>query len=309
MTYGFPPYSYTWYTTPIQTTQTATGLASGTYTVCVTDGHGCTACNYSVFVDSTNCTGFAISASSANASCTSCSDGTATVSTTGGHAPFTYTWYTSPIQTTQTATGLPVGSYAVCVNDVYGCTLCDTVTIGIGNCSAYYTIVANGAPHTYDLTNLASGNPPLTYDWDWNDGSPHDNTPYPTHIYAGSGNYNICLAINDNSGCSDTYCHSFYLLAPLSPVTINVIPPISTGTNEAVNNKSFSAYPNPATSSLIIKSKESIDNITLYGIDGRVIESFVIGHLSLVNIDVKDLCGGIYFVEVNGKSRQRFVKQ
>ncbi|HLG33806.1 MAG TPA: hypothetical protein VI757_02915, partial [Bacteroidia bacterium] len=122
MYYGFPPYIYTWLTSPIQTTQTATGLASGTYTVCVTDAQGCTACNSNVFVDSTNCTGFAITANAVNASCTLCNDGSATASVTAGTPPYSYTWYTSPIQTTDTATGLPQGNYAVCVTDLYGCT-------------------------------------------------------------------------------------------------------------------------------------------------------------------------------------------
>lgn len=39
---GVSPYVYSWQTTPPQTTQTATGLASGTYTVTVTDQNGCT---------------------------------------------------------------------------------------------------------------------------------------------------------------------------------------------------------------------------------------------------------------------------
>lgn len=38
---GIVPYTYSWNTSPIQTTQTATNLPSGTYTVTVTDGTGC----------------------------------------------------------------------------------------------------------------------------------------------------------------------------------------------------------------------------------------------------------------------------
>jgi gliding motility-associated-like protein len=39
---GFPPYTYSWNTTPPQTTATATGLAPGTYTVIVDDAGACT---------------------------------------------------------------------------------------------------------------------------------------------------------------------------------------------------------------------------------------------------------------------------
>ncbi len=307
--YGFPPYSYTWYTTPIQTTQTATGLASGTYTVCVTDGHGCTACNYNVFVDSTNCTGFGLSVSSTNASCSSCSDGTATANATGS-APFNYVWFTSPIQNTQTATGLAAGSYAVCVTDAYGCSACDTATIGIGSCSAYYVINANAAPHTYDCVNMASGTPPLTYDWNWGDGSPNDTGAYPSHTYAGAGNYNICLTITDSAGCIDTYCHSFFLLSLVaSPVYVNVIPPTSTNINEAENAKAFSIYPNPTAGDLTILFPAATDaHIVIRNMLGESVYNAEIANRNLYDVHTA-FPAGIYFIEVNGKNRQRFVKQ
>ena len=40
---GVAPFTYAWNTTPVQTTQTATGLADGIYTVTVTDANGCDA--------------------------------------------------------------------------------------------------------------------------------------------------------------------------------------------------------------------------------------------------------------------------
>jgi hypothetical protein len=308
VTYGFPPYSYTWYTTPIQTTQTATALASGTYTVCVTDGHGCTACNYNVFVDSTNCTGFGVNATATNASCSSCADGMGIATVNAGTPPFNYTWFTSPIQTNDTAFGLATGTYAVCVTDAYGCSACDTVAVSVGSCSAYYTVSAAGPPHTYDLTNMASGTPPLSYDWDWGDASAHDTVPYPSHTYAAANTYTICLTITDSAGCTDTYCHSFFLLSPLSSIYINVIPPTTTGIAEA-NAKSFSVYPNPTKSFLTIKSPQPIDNISIYSIDGREVKSVTGNQSSGISFDVEDLSSGIYFVQVNKTSRQRFVKQ
>ncbi len=41
VTGGSPPYTYLWMTQPPQTTQTATGLSPGSYTVIVSDGNGC----------------------------------------------------------------------------------------------------------------------------------------------------------------------------------------------------------------------------------------------------------------------------
>ncbi|MDP1745197.1 MAG: SprB repeat-containing protein, partial [Bacteroidota bacterium] len=39
---GTPPYSYSWNTTPVQTTQQATALTQGSYTCTVTDSNLCT---------------------------------------------------------------------------------------------------------------------------------------------------------------------------------------------------------------------------------------------------------------------------
>jgi hypothetical protein len=297
---GFPPYSYTWYTSPLQYSQTATNLSPGTYTVCVTDGHGCTACNYNVYVDSTNCTGFAITTAVTNATCASCSDGMATANAVAGNPPYAYTWYTVPIQTTQTATGLSAGNYAVCINDLYGCAACDTVTIGIGSCASYYTIYADTIPHTYNLVNMASGTSPLTYDWNWGDGSPHDNTPYPSHTYAASGNYTICLSIIDSSGCSDSYCHSFYLLSPSSstPVTVNVIP-VTTGVQAYSIENPFSLFPNPSSGEITLQlSKFTAEaEVKIFNLLGeKVYEQKIRSQKTEIN---NRFSPGLYFMRVS----------
>lgn len=119
-------YLYSWTTTPSQTTATATGLSSGNYTCTVTDSSGCTGKGS---INLTQPAAFTYSASSSNASCATCCNGSATASTTGGTAPFSYLWSNS--QNTQTATGLCPGNYTVCVMDANGCTQssCSTVSV------------------------------------------------------------------------------------------------------------------------------------------------------------------------------------
>jgi PKD repeat protein len=51
---------------------------------------------------------------------------------------------------------------------------------------------------------------PVTYSWDFGDGSPISTSANPTHTYAASGNYNVCLTININ-GCPGTYCQTNYV--------------------------------------------------------------------------------------------------
>jgi gliding motility-associated-like protein len=48
-------------------------------------------------------------------------DGSIAVTATGGAFPLTYSWNTTPIQTTETATDLPAGTYTVTVTDANGC--------------------------------------------------------------------------------------------------------------------------------------------------------------------------------------------
>ncbi|MFD1061625.1 SprB repeat-containing protein, partial [Winogradskyella litorisediminis] len=55
--------------------------------------------------------------------------GSATVSATGGTAGYTYSWNTSPVQTTATATNLAAGNYTVTVTDANNCTTTANVTI------------------------------------------------------------------------------------------------------------------------------------------------------------------------------------
>jgi hypothetical protein len=64
-----------------------------------------------------------------NISCNGGSDGTASVTASGGTIPYTYAWSTSPVQTTSTATGLSAGTYTVVVTDAVGATIELTISL------------------------------------------------------------------------------------------------------------------------------------------------------------------------------------
>lgn len=127
VTGGTAPYAYSWSTTPAQTAATATGLTAGTYIVAVNDATPCP-----VIIDTVTITepaALIVSVGSTNASSCSASDGSAVVNASGGTAPYTYSWSTTPVQTTIVATGLAVGTYSVTVTDVNFCSLTATVNI------------------------------------------------------------------------------------------------------------------------------------------------------------------------------------
>ena len=66
---------------------------------------------------------------SINPLCYGSSDGSAGASVTGGTPPYSYSWNTSPTQTTATASNLPAGSYMVTVNDLHGCSDSESITL------------------------------------------------------------------------------------------------------------------------------------------------------------------------------------
>jgi gliding motility-associated-like protein len=58
-------------------------------------------------------------------------NGTATITASGGAAPYTYVWNTTPSQTTPTAIGLQAGIYTVTVIDNNGCSNSDTINMNV----------------------------------------------------------------------------------------------------------------------------------------------------------------------------------
>ena len=79
-------------------------------------------------------------------------NGTATISNiTGGSGTYTYSWNTSPVQTTLTATGLSTGiSYIATVTDTAtGCSASKTITVG----ETTFTFDADYMVITYQFTN------------------------------------------------------------------------------------------------------------------------------------------------------------
>ncbi len=71
----------------------------------------------------------AVTATATSATCATCPDGSAAATVQYGTTPLTYLWTTSPLQTTQSVTGLISGNYTVCTIDANGCAACDTVFV------------------------------------------------------------------------------------------------------------------------------------------------------------------------------------
>ena len=179
-TNGTAPYTYTW--TTGQSTNSLTGLCAGTYTVTIADVNGCNVTVNATLVDPAPLQDPLMSAT--NPICVGDCNGTATANPIDGVAPYTYAW--SNAQTTQTATTLCQGTYAVVVTDANGCTASNTITLTdpppvvtgpiasldtvcLGETAATYSVPAQPG-YTYAWTSSGTitsgqGTNTITVDW------------------------------------------------------------------------------------------------------------------------------------------------
>lgn len=124
---GTSPYTFVWNTVPPQLNDTATALAPGDYVVTVTDSEGCSTTDTVTVADAPAIT--LASSTIVGQSSNSNPDGSITVNIAGGAGSFSYSWNTTPVQTTNTASNLGAGSYSVTVTDANSCTQSFSLTV------------------------------------------------------------------------------------------------------------------------------------------------------------------------------------
>lgn len=191
---GNGPFTYNWAPSG-GNTATASNLAAGVYTVTVTDNGGCTSIQTVTITEPNALTGSVVAV---DATCGN-SNGTASVTPTGGTGPFTYAWSNS--QTTQQITGLGAGTYSVTITDANGCT---TTGSAIVNNSGAPTVslLSSADPTCFGQTNgtaqvtVTGGQSPYTYSW-----SPTGGTS-ASASGLGAGTYTCTVTGSD--GCSQT---------------------------------------------------------------------------------------------------------
>jgi gliding motility-associated-like protein len=196
---GAGGYTYSWNTSPIQLTPMADSLCAGSYSVTVTDANGC---QQDTFLSITNTNGLtATMALGPPLSCFGDCTGSATANPSSGQAPYTYSWNTAPIQTTQTATGLCIGNYTCTVTDANGCIT--TVTVAITQPTALTSVPNSpiskciGDFGVLSVTALG-GSPGYTYNWTPGPiaGNNVNVTPASTQTYT--------VTVTDANGCTTT---------------------------------------------------------------------------------------------------------
>ena len=221
---GTAPYGYVW--SNGATTASIVGLVAGPYCVTTTDASGCTA---SVCVTVTQ-PASAVNASASvtsnyngfDVSCFGSNDGEATATVLGGTGPYTFQWDVIG-QTTQTATGLGVGTYCVFVQDNNGCrdTVCVTLTGPtpvVASIASRVNVLCFGQA-TGTATAAGSGGTGAGYTFLWSANTGPQTTATATGLSAAGSPYDV--TVTDQNGCSNSI--SVNITEPASPVAIAVV--------------------------------------------------------------------------------------
>ncbi len=168
VTDGIFPYTYFWNTVPPQLTATASNLPAGNYTVTVTDSIGCQDTENVIISGSPSALTVSITGQ-VNIACFGQTTGSASVSVSGGILPYSYSWNTIPVQTTDTASNLPAGNYTVTVTDSIGCSIISSITITgpaaalAANITSQVNVSCNGANTGSITVEGSGGTPPYQY--------------------------------------------------------------------------------------------------------------------------------------------------
>jgi hypothetical protein len=170
---------------------------------------------------------------------------------------------------------------------------------GSANCNCALPVPNFSHTSTNNTFNFTyTGTTPYTsITWSFGDGSPESTQANPSHTYATSGTYTVCVTVTNACG-TNTYCKS--------------VSTSGVGINEMQGFEQVNIFPNPARQSLTIENIAPGIGIAVYNTTGQcVVQTTAPGDKAV--IDVSNLSNGIYIVRLTGKDgRQgisKFVKQ
>jgi hypothetical protein len=210
---GILPYTYSWSDLNASTTATVDNLSAGSYTVYVTDNHGCTSIDSLTLTQPTR---IKVNSQVVNhVLCNSSANGSAVVNVIGGTLPYTFTWVNSNStvvsQSQVTPQVLSAGTYTVTVQDSCGNSVSSTATItepsALRDSVATLGIIqCNGSTGGATIIGVAGGTSPYNYVW------PDNISTTNSASGLSEGVYNVTVA--DANGCSSVV--SFTLNQPLA---------------------------------------------------------------------------------------------
>lgn len=254
---GTSPYSENWQG------ENNTALGAGTYTVIITDDNNCTA-NHMVTINEPAV--ISITPSTSDVTCNGFTDGSASLSISGGTSPYSEDWGG------ENPNNLSAGTYSVTITDNNGCASSTSVTITEPSTISVSGVVTDentGNDGAVDIT-VSGGTPSYTFDWGAN-----GNTEDLTGLTAGT----YTVVITDANGCTitDTY-------------VVNDLLGIGDQTDLI-----FKVYPNPVENELNVELTGEYDYVITNDL-GQILKEG--NGQNETRLDLSLFTTGVYFVRV-----------
>jgi hypothetical protein len=220
-----------------------------------------------------------VTATTTNPSCHGASDGTITLTTSGGQPPYSYNWSGGQGP-------FPAGNYAITVTDFNGCSIVQMVPLTdpdaidfqiltitpatTGQSNGVITFEINGGTMPYVLTWLQAGSP----------------LPNFNPAAAPAGTYQV--RIKDAKGC-------LYLSGL---ITVDAL----SSSSESVFARSIVVSPNPSTGLFSISMTATLEKLQVTVMDGTgrvVVPTQEMGNAEgQAQIDLQAFSAGVYWVEL-----------
>lgn len=143
-----------------------------------------------------------------------------------------------------------------------------------------FTLTSSVDPYSWTFTNTTTG--ATSYSWDFGDGGTSTETS-PTHVYAGNGDYTVCLTATASCG-EASICRN---------LDISVGMP-----EEAARQAGISLFPSPAADRITVQAPTAIATLQLIDAGGRITTMLPGAGASRLTLDVQQLPAGLYAVRV-----------
>ena len=229
-----------------QTAATINNLGVGTYTCIVSLHQTCGIITQTVTASVGSVgTNLVLTSTQQNLLCNGASNGSATVSTIGGTAPFNCIWNTSPVQTGFTASNLSAGTYSATVTDNVGCqsVIQIQITAPPAMTLIFTTVPATctGATGSTSVTVTANGTAPYSYSWNT---TPIQNTQSISNLAQGI----YTVTVTGSNSCAVTRTVSVgtqspnWSLAIATPTNVNCFGGNNGATAVTINNPGNSTF-------------------------------------------------------------------
>jgi hypothetical protein len=156
------------------------------------------------------------------------------------------------------------------------------------------SILLKAESYPVDYVGISLGDA-SKYKWSFGDGTYDSTTTTPTHVYAATGTYEVCLTIYDVvAGKENTSCEYVTVGGP------DYLDPLFTGQDIVLQ-----CYPNPADDRYYILfdlPSEAYTQVSVYTLSGKKLRSVVNIKLGkgrhVYELDAADLYSGLYIIKL-----------